>query len=204
MASQSLRRLLPKVQESTDPKESDEPIKKRKPVPHACARFCSHKTKCDGQRPSCGSCRDCNIDCMYDDDPNTTPTANLRRQYHRLAEQYQSFHELFEMLRSQPEDEALVILQRLRASDNVQSTLHHVKAGYLLADSRMAGTEANDDVPFPPYLKSREEVMLGVDHSNPYPFLPPLEEIRSALGNKMRNIPYANPGEDDWVTAEEV
>ncbi|KAK7960450.1 hypothetical protein PG988_011664 [Apiospora saccharicola] len=204
MASQqTLRRLLPKVQASTDPDEPGEPVKKRKLVSLACARCRSHKTKCDGHRPSCGSCRARTVECAYDDDPNTTPTANLRRQYHHLAEQHQSFHELFEMLRSRPEDEALVILQRLRSSGNVQHTLHHIKEGYLLADTRMVGTEA-DDVPFPPCPKNREEVMLGVDHSNAYPFLPPLEEIQSALGCKVRNIPHANPDEDDWTTAEEV
>ncbi|KAK6822417.1 hypothetical protein PG989_001317 [Apiospora arundinis] len=207
MASSTFRRLLPKVQASLDSNEPGEPVKKRKLVSLACARCRSHKTKCDGHRPSCGSCRARTVDCVYDDDPNTTPTANLRRQYHHLAEQHQSFHELFEMLRSRPEDEALVILQRLRSSGNVQSTLHHVKEGYLLADTRMVGgqgPEANDDVPFPPCPKNREEVMLGVDHSNAYPFLPPLEEIQSALGYKMRNITDANPDEDDWATAAEV
>ncbi|KAK8117899.1 uncharacterized protein PG998_006180 [Apiospora kogelbergensis] len=210
MASPSFRRLLPRVQasiDSSEPGEPGEPVKKRKLVPLACARCRSHKTKCDGLRPSCGSCRARTAECTYDDDPNTTPTANLRRQYHHLAEQHQSFHELFEMLRSRPEDEAWVILQRLRSSGNVQSTLHHVKAGYLLADTRMVGgqgPEANDDVPFPPCPKNREEVMLGVDHSNAYPFLPPVEEIQSALGYKMRNITDANPDEDDWATADEV
>ncbi|KAK8076044.1 glycosyl hydrolase family 7 [Apiospora phragmitis] len=136
---------------------------------------------------SSGSCRARTIERAYDDDPNTTRTSNLRRQYHHLAEQHQSFHELFELLRSRPEDEALVILQRLRASGNV----HH-------------DDNDDDDVPFPPCPKNREEVMLGLDHSNAYPFLPPLEEIQSALGHKMRNISHANPDEVDWATAEEI
>ncbi|KAK7928793.1 hypothetical protein PG985_005791 [Apiospora marii] len=144
---------------SNEPAEPAEPIKKRKIVPLACARCRSHKTKCDGHRPSCGSCRGRTIECVYDDDPNTTPITNLRRQYHHLAEQHQRFHELFEMLRSRPEDEALVILHRLRSSGNVQSTLHHVKESYLLADTRMVdgqGPEVNDDVPLPPCPKNRE------------------------------------------------
>jgi hypothetical protein len=143
MAPKSLRRLLPKVQVGIGTKEPSEPAKKRKLIPLACARCRSHKTKCNGHRPSCGPCQARNVDCKYDDNPNTTPTANLRRQYHHLDEQYQPLHKLFEMLRSRPEDEALIILQHFRASGDVQSTLRHVEAGYLLA-------EANDDILFAP------------------------------------------------------
>ncbi|KAK7937323.1 uncharacterized protein PG986_014191 [Apiospora aurea] len=192
MASSTFRRLLPKDEASSVPNEPAEPVKKRKLVSLACARCRSHKTKCDGQRPSCGSCRARSVDCTYDDDPNTTPTANLRRQYHHLAEQHQSFHELFGLLRSRPEDEALIILQRLRSSGNVQSTLHHVKEGYLLADSRMVGTEAND-VPFPPCPKNREEVMLGVYHSNAYPFLPPSRRPNLRSATRCETLPRPTP-----------
>ncbi|KAK8013760.1 hypothetical protein PG991_009353 [Apiospora marii] len=191
------------MQASTDPSDPFEPTKKRKLAPLACERCRSHKTKCDSHRPSCGRCRARHVDCIYNDDPKTT-TANLRRQYHHLAEKYQSFHELFEMLRSKPEDEAIVILQRLRASGDVQSILDHVKAGYLLTNSRGVGTKANAYVPFSPCPNTREEVMFGSDHSNAYPFLPPLEETQSALGAKMRNILYSNPDEDDWATVNKV
>ncbi|KAK8013752.1 Nitrogen assimilation transcription factor [Apiospora marii] len=156
MASQSFRRLLPKVHATTDADQPEEPPKKSELVPHACARCRSHKTKCDGQRPSCGSCRARNAECIYDDDPNTTPAANLRRQYHTLAEKHQSFQELFDILRNWPEDEALVIFHRLRCSNSVQSTLHRVKEAQLLANTRMAGTEA-DDYPVPSCPKTCEE-----------------------------------------------
>ncbi|KAK7928629.1 C6 transcription factor [Apiospora marii] len=203
MSSQSPRRLLPKVEEGKAPSEPVQLAKKRKLAPIACARCRSHKTKCDGNRPSCGMCRARNVECTYNDDPNTTTAANLRRQYHCLAEQHQSFHELFEMLRSRPEEEALVILRHFRSSGNVQSTLQYMKEGYLVTATHMAGSDA-DEIPLPPCPKNREEFMLGIDHPNAYPFLPPLEELKSSLGFQMRMIPEANPKTADWVTEEEV
>ncbi|KAK6818953.1 hypothetical protein PG995_009153 [Apiospora arundinis] len=123
MASQSLRRPLPKVQIGIGTNEPSEQKKKRKHIPLACARCRSHKIKCNGHRPSCSPCQARNVDCKYDDN------SNLRRQYHHLDEQYQSLHKLLEILRSRPKDEALVILQHFRASGNVPSTLRHVEAG---------------------------------------------------------------------------
>ncbi|KAK7928609.1 hypothetical protein PG985_005607 [Apiospora marii] len=157
MASQTFRRLLPKTHTATVANQPGEPAKKRKLVPIACARCRSHKTKCGGQRPSCGTCRSRNVECKYDDDPNTTPAANLRRQYHILAEQHKSFQELFDMLRNRPEDEALGILKRLRSCNSVQSTLQRVKEAQLLANMRTAKPEADDRL-FGPAQDSR-----GVD-----------------------------------------
>ncbi|KAK8013755.1 hypothetical protein PG991_009348 [Apiospora marii] len=203
MSSQSPRRLLPKVEEGKAPSEPVQLAKKRKLALIACARCRSHKTRCDGNRPSCGMCRARNVECTYDDDPNTTTAANLRRQYHCLAEQHQSFHELFEMLRSRPEEEALAILRHFRSSGTVQSTLQYIKEGYLVTATHMAGSDA-DEIPLPPCPKNREEFMLGIDHPNAYPFLPPLEELKSSLGFQMRMIPEADPKTANWVTEEEI
>ncbi|KAK8106553.1 hypothetical protein PG999_005460 [Apiospora kogelbergensis] len=103
---------------------------------------------------------------MYDDDPNTTTTVKLRLLYRQRAEENQSFHELLEMLYSRSEDEALVILQRVRAGSNVQSTLQHVKAGYVLAHPCMTGTDdvRSDDILFTSRSNTREETMLIVNH----------------------------------------
>ncbi|KAK8013683.1 hypothetical protein PG991_009276 [Apiospora marii] len=189
MSSQSFHRLLPKVEKEQSPSEPIQLAKKRKLVSIACTRCRSHKTKCDGSRPSCGTCRARNVGC--------------RRQYRCLADQHQSFHELFEMLRSRPEEEALVILRHVRSSGTVQSTLQYIKEGHLVTATHMVGSDA-DEIPLPPCPKNKVEFMLGIDHPNAYPFLPPLEELKSSLGFKMRMIPEADPKTADWVTEEEV
>ncbi|KAK8855064.1 hypothetical protein PGQ11_010976 [Apiospora arundinis] len=72
---------------STDPNEPGDPFKKRKLVPLVCAMVPFPQDQMRQQRPSSRPYRARNVDCMYDDDPNITTTANLRRPYHHQAEQ---------------------------------------------------------------------------------------------------------------------
>ena len=203
--SRQLRALLPKISDNkqspngaTGPSESVELPRKRKMVPLACHWCRAHKTKCDGERPACGPCRQRNKQCEHDDDPNTTPHANLRRQYRRLAEQQHDLAELFEMLRTRPEQDANAILQQLRKSGNVRSTLNIIKEGDLLVDGRSSNF-VPDGLTFRDRPVSSTQLMLG--HPHAYPFLPPM---RHELGPKRKSILEVDPAQDGSVTAEGI
>lgn len=134
-----LRQLLPNTESRDLPQNSPqnnprETVRKRKLIQLACTRCRSRKTKCDGVRPACGICRKRSTECEYDHDPDTTPHANLRRKYQHLAEQLKDTTELLEMLRGRPEEEAAVILRRLRTSSNLRTTLVFIKEGDMLVD----------------------------------------------------------------------
>lgn len=163
--SRQLRALLPKVgdneqspNDATKPSESVEPPRKRKRelVPLACHWCRAHKTKCDGERPVCGTCRQRNKQCEYDDNPDTMSHASLCQQYRRLAEQQHDLTELFEMLRTRPEQEAIVILQQLRQSGNVRSALNFIKEADLLVYNRSSNGVPNGlpSVTSPPRSRS--------------------------------------------------
>ena len=169
----------------------------------ACHWCRAHKTKCGGERPACGTCRQRNKQCEYDDDPDTTPHANLRRQYRRLAEQHHDLTQLFEMLCTRPEQDANAILQQLRKSGNVRPTLNLVKEGDLLIDGRNSNAVPNG-LNFCDRPVSPTQLMLGVGHPHAYPFLPSVETIRHELGPKRKSILEVDPAQDGSVTAEEI
>lgn len=218
--SRQLRALLPKVDhpepppneptEPTEPVEPVEPPRKRKLVQLACQWCRSHKTKCDGGRPACRTCRQRSKQCEYNDDPDTTPHANLRRQHRQLVEQQNDFAELFQMLCSRPEQEAHVILQQMRKSGNVRATLHFVKEGDLLAHGRRSsdavpsGTAPPEYFNFPGEPVSSAELMLGAHHAHAYPILPSVETVQNELGPKRQSILSVDLTRDDSITAEAI
>lgn len=217
--SRQLRTLLPKAdhhepppKDPNEPPEGTDPVeppRKRKLVQLACHWCRVHKTKCDGQRPACGTCRQRSKECEYDDDPETTPYGNLRRQYRQLVEQQRDFVELFQMLCLRSEQDALVILQQMRKSGDVRSTLHFVKEGYLLAYSRSSNAVSNGivspgDFNFRNEPVSSTELMLGAHHVHAYPILPPVETVQHEFGPKRTSILKVEPMQDDSTTAEGI
>lgn len=205
-----LRALLPKTVTSEqppnnpiNPSEFFEPSRKRKMVDIACHWCRAHKTKCDGDRPACGTCRHRSNQCEYNDDPDKTPHANLRRQYRQLVEQQHDFNELFEMLRTRPEQESNMILQQLRKSANVRSTLHFIKQAELLVDGRSSNAAPGSfNIRGEPV--SSTKLMRGTSHIHAYPMLPPVETMQDELGPKQKSILDEDPTQDESLTDEDI
>ncbi|KAK8013761.1 hypothetical protein PG991_009354 [Apiospora marii] len=103
----SLRPLFPKVdlQASISAPAGSESSKasKRKLTPNACLVCRQKKTKCDGVRPSCKTCRDKSLECTYPDD-------DVQLRASRLA----SYECFVGTLRDGSEADAEVIVHRLR------------------------------------------------------------------------------------------
>ncbi|KAI5459151.1 hypothetical protein BGZ63DRAFT_512716 [Mariannaea sp. PMI_226] len=102
------RQLLPTTQPAL-PSISSRELQKRKRVSTqtACNECRRKKSRCDGQHPSCASCRQRSIRCVYTDkraqDLSAAAGAN----------------EVLEVLRSAPESEAVNILRMLRVKNNL-------------------------------------------------------------------------------------
>lgn len=194
------RPLLPKSDEGSPPAEIPaEPSRKRKAVTLACQRCRTRKGKCDGARPACWSCSSKGVQCEYDDDPNTTPHANLKREYHRLEQQQQNLLELYGMLKDRPEQEAIVILQRLRAGADIHSLLTFIKEGDLVTQ-----LQASNVTTYLPRETHSTELLLNLNHPQGYPPLAPLDDPKAGLGLKEKNILNTNPRVDYFVTEEDL
>lgn len=197
--SGSFRTLLPKSEGNSSNDKPAEHSRKRKPVILACQRCRTRKGKCDGGRPSCASCHARGLECEYDDDPNTTPHANLKREYQRLEQQQQDLLELYSMLKDRPEPEANVIFQRLRTGTDIRPLLNFIKEGDLM--TQLQSTNAQASLP----QESRStEFLLNLHHPQAYPPLAPLDHPKAQLGLKEKNILNTNPREEYFVTEEDL
>ncbi|KAI0127424.1 hypothetical protein BJ170DRAFT_694222 [Xylariales sp. AK1849] len=193
------RQLLPKTDGEATVPDGPEPNRKRKAVSLACQRCRSRKVKCDAERPTCSGCHSKGLECQYDDDPETTPHANLKREYRRMEQQQQDLLELFKMLKDRPESDANVILERLRSGTEIHSLISFIKEGDLVGELQKSSVAS-----VLPQEHHSTEVMLNINHPQAYPPLPPLNKSSAQLGLKEKNILNLDPEEEDSVAAEEV
>jgi hypothetical protein len=198
--SGTFRPLLPRS-DGMSPADGppEKPTRKRKAVTLACQRCRSHKAKCDGGRPACGTCSGKNLECEYDDDPNTTPHANLKREYYRLEREKKELLELYGMMKDRPEAEAIIILQRMRAGTDIQALLSSVKEADLVTQLQLSNVPT-----FPSRRSLPMETQMNLDHPHAYPSLLPLDDPKAGLGLKEKNILHTNPDDDNIVTREDV
>ncbi|KAH8668529.1 hypothetical protein BX600DRAFT_510621 [Xylariales sp. PMI_506] len=126
LMTSSLRRLLPKY-DGNEPLDTATTTTKRRVIPLACQRCRSKKINCGGERPDCSPCRAKGVNCQWDDDPETTPRANLKRECLRLEDRQKDLMELYTMLKYRPEAEAISILQRVRATSDVHTLLESIR-----------------------------------------------------------------------------
>ncbi|PVH92895.1 hypothetical protein DM02DRAFT_604691 [Periconia macrospinosa] len=121
---------------------------KRARISAACEACRTRKTKCNGHRPKCNQCVTRVTDCQYAE----TDSRQIRRRYDQLKEKHNAHEELIEMLQTMPEREAMEILRRIRAGDNVQAILQHVQEGNLLMELSVI-PESNFRYEFPYILE---------------------------------------------------
>jgi len=98
----------------------------------ACEACRKRKTKCNTARPTCSFCLKRNTTCNYIAGPSETHFQAWKRKYHELEDSKIPYEELFDMLKIMPERDALGVLYRIRAGDDIGTIITHVKEGDLL------------------------------------------------------------------------
>ncbi|KAI5455621.1 hypothetical protein BGZ63DRAFT_138259 [Mariannaea sp. PMI_226] len=149
---------------------------KRKPVAEACEPCRAHKIKCDANRPKCTPCVLKARDCAYASDPGLSRYAGLKRRHSQLEQRHADLVELFDMLKSRPEQDARIILNRIRTSGDLSATLSFIKEGELLSQTHTMTPDLYSS--FLPRADSPFEAFLQVRHGNAYnPLLRPGQTI---------------------------
>ncbi|KAL2684516.1 hypothetical protein Neosp_005594 [[Neocosmospora] mangrovei] len=151
---------------STPRSSGDKPLKRQRIGTQLACNGCrKRKTRCDGQRPRCEACqrRDENDPCTYEDSHNQSqPT--------RETEQ---ILELFEVMKSVPETQAIEILRLLRCHNEPEAILSTVQT----KGSPERRQSAQEWLPVPTRHSGLEyELMIR----NPVSF-PPLQPFESNI-----------------------
>ncbi|KAG5927461.1 hypothetical protein E4U42_002212 [Claviceps africana] len=164
-----LRRLLPATGPGfVRPASAESTGSERQPASaEACGVCRKQKTKCSGERPACSRCVRKQITCQYSTNPGETKSQALKRSYLELKNQGAAQHELLELMRDLPEQDALEILYRMRTGADPAIMVQQIKAGGILVQMAIHpeprlryefpyGPEIPAaHVPNNPYLKSR-------------------------------------------------
>lgn len=94
------------------------------------ARLSLHR--CPGQRPACSRCQARGLECVYLTDHAETQVQALKRKHDESQQENLVYKELYRLLVTVSEAEALDILQRLRAGTDVETTVRLAQEGDLL------------------------------------------------------------------------
>lgn len=130
-STRPLRQLLP----ATAPRCDEPPSQsKRARVSRACAACRARKTKCDGDHPKCSECTARESDCQYTE----TELTQIKR---RRAD----VEELFELLRTLPEESAFELLARIRAGADTRDLVETMQYGNLLVKFASASAGGSQD-----------------------------------------------------------
>jgi len=105
---------------------------KRHQIAVACGRCRSRKSKCDGARPSCASCKNRGAECYYDVEADATRAIAQKRRQEAMQRKLDQYQEVYQYLRERPHEEANGILQRIRDGWDVLELHHFIKEGELL------------------------------------------------------------------------
>ncbi|KAB5572280.1 hypothetical protein GE09DRAFT_663067 [Coniochaeta sp. 2T2.1] len=129
----SLRALLPAHPQSRGPELPQRHVElKRKRQAAACETCREHKTKCDGNRPSCTACLRRGSECKFEAGPKETHSQALKRKFDSLQGKASSLQQVYDLLRTRPEDEAWSIFRWIRDGESPESILQFVHHGDLL------------------------------------------------------------------------
>lgn len=85
-----------------------------------------------GERPTCKECIKRNTKCRYERFPTETRLQGLKRKVNELNSRKSPYEQLFELLKSAPEQDSREILSRLRQGTDVESLVSHATDGNLL------------------------------------------------------------------------
>lgn len=140
-----LRTLLPAPVE--EPASSMQPARKktmvgRVQVAAACLSCRRRKVKCNGGRPTCQRCAEQGLTCEYDADLDSTRMLTLKRRQVELKTEVDDLRDLFSLLQTRPEQDALEIFRRIRANPtaDVHSVVDFVRSGDLLLQNAALST----------------------------------------------------------------
>ncbi|KAK6212032.1 hypothetical protein LQW54_005561, partial [Pestalotiopsis sp. IQ-011] len=97
------------------------------------------------------------LDCQYASQPGETSVQALKRNYETLRHQETTHTELIDLLKSLPDQEAQIVLQKLRSGSDVAVIVGQVKAGSLLLQMSQAHSlpDESDVDPTPSGTPSR-------------------------------------------------
>ena len=71
-------------------------------------------------------------ECRFEAEPKETHVQALKRKFDSLQGEASSLHQVYNLLRTRPEDEAISILRRIRGGESHESILQFVHHGDLL------------------------------------------------------------------------
>ncbi|KAM7209353.1 hypothetical protein V8F20_000403 [Naviculisporaceae sp. PSN 640] len=116
---------------------SDSPLpstgrKRRQTTTAACAPCRKRKSRCDGQRPSCTACVERGTNCEFQTNAAETHTQALKRKFNELQDRTSAHEQIFDILRSRPEKDAIEVLKRIRQGVDAATILRHVTVGNIM------------------------------------------------------------------------
>ncbi|KAK3330184.1 hypothetical protein B0H66DRAFT_48791 [Apodospora peruviana] len=138
--------------------------KRRQATTAACGPCRKRKSKCDGHRPKCTTCRERNTDCSFDTNVTETHAQALKRKFNELQSQTSVYERLYDVLRGRSEQEANEVLQRIRRGADLESVLRQVNYGDVLLQLALV-PEARYRYEFP-CMSEMPTFLLRLD--NPY------------------------------------
>ncbi|KAI1413595.1 hypothetical protein F5Y13DRAFT_160655 [Hypoxylon sp. FL1857] len=142
----------------------------RRSRPGACTECRNRKTKCDGMRPRCSNCvKRGAAFCVYIDKIKAGP----------------EMLELVELLKSLPEDQALMLLSALREHEDPATALSAFKGGGAEEEGRMSSGPSAQACISP---RTMLELELMANNPKAYPSLPPIDPTVLAKSNLLRPV----------------
>ncbi|KAF2647340.1 hypothetical protein K491DRAFT_772515 [Lophiostoma macrostomum CBS 122681] len=126
--SAPLRPLLPVVAGGEGSKGAVSAENRRKRVSSACEACRLQKTKCSGERPTCQACILRQTICTY----TATEARQIRQRYEDLRRHHSAHEELFDLIKTLPEQQAVEVFHRVRAGADANAIVNNVKDGNLL------------------------------------------------------------------------
>ncbi|KAH8902331.1 hypothetical protein BR93DRAFT_972721 [Coniochaeta sp. PMI_546] len=103
-------------------------------------------SSCDGNRPSCNACLRRGSECQFEAEPKETHVQALKRKFDSLQGEATSLQQVYDLLRTRPEGEAVSIFRRIRDGESHDSILQFVRHGDLLLQlSSTTGASSRTD-----------------------------------------------------------
>jgi hypothetical protein len=99
--------------------------------------------QCDGNRPSCNACIRRASECKFEAEPKETHFRALKRKYDALQSEASSMQQVFDLLQTRPEAEALSIFHKIRDGESHASILQCVRHGDLLLQLSSTGASSS-------------------------------------------------------------
>ncbi|KAJ9162035.1 C6 transcription factor [Coniochaeta hoffmannii] len=115
---------------------------------------------CDGNRPSCNACLRRGTECKFEAEPKETHFQALKRKHDSLQGEASSLQQVYDLLRTRPEDEALSIFHKIRDGESHASILQFVHHGDLLLQLSLTGNASPRTDGF-----SRDDTAASSTHS---------------------------------------